>query len=60
MPLLMAKRALNKMDTGQVLRVEATDPGSVKDFVVFSTQSGHPLLSSDESEGIYSYLLRKK
>ncbi|MCY4657444.1 MAG: sulfurtransferase TusA family protein [Gammaproteobacteria bacterium] len=60
MPLLMAKRALNQLDAGQFLRVYATDPGSVKDFRVFSEQSGHHLLESEESEGIYSYLLEKK
>lgn len=60
MPLLMAKRALNQLDAGEVLQVYATDPGSVKDFRVFSEQSGHRLLKSTESEGVYSYLLEKK
>ena len=60
MPLLMAKRALNQLDAGEILRVYATDPGSVKDFRVFSEQSGNRLLESTESEGVYSYLLEKK
>ena len=59
MPLLKAKRALNAMSPGEVLRVTATDSGSQRDFRVFAEQSGHALLSSDESEGIYTYLLRK-
>lgn len=46
MPLLKAKRALNAMEIGQHLRVLSTDPGSVRDFEVFSEQSGHPLLAS--------------
>ena len=59
MPLLKAKRALNGMDAGQKLRVQATDGGSVRDFEVFARQSGHRLLSSDESEGVFTYLLEK-
>ena len=60
MPLLMAKRALNQLAGGEVLQVFATDPGSVKDFKVFSEQSGHRLVESNESEGVFSYLLEKK
>lgn len=60
MPLLKAKRALNAMASGQRLRVLATDKGSVRDFRVFAEQSGHALLSSDEREGVYIYLLEKR
>ena len=59
MPLLKAKRALNSMDAGQQLRVLASDQGSVRDFRVFAEQSGHLLLVSDESAGIYIHLLQK-
>jgi tRNA 2-thiouridine synthesizing protein A len=60
MPLLKAKKALNELAPGALLRVLATDPGSVRDFEVFSRQSGHELLESSESDGRYEYLLRKK
>lgn len=60
MPLLKAKKALNELTPGSKLRIFATDPGSMKDFRVFSDQSGHPLLESNESGGTYSYLLQKK
>lgn len=59
LPLLKAKQALNKMQAGQTLEVTATDQGSVRDFSVFSRQSGHALLVSDESAGVYRYVLRK-
>ena len=59
MPLLQAKRALNTMQPGQRLRVLATDRGSVRDFRVFAEQSGHLLLESDETDGIYSYLIER-
>ena len=59
MPLLKAKRALNGMHSGQCLRVQATDQGSVRDFQVFAEQSGHALLSTDTVDGVYIHLLRK-
>ena len=59
MPLLKAKRALSAMETGQQLRVRATDQGSVRDFRVFAEQSGHRLLASEEIDGIYTHLLQK-
>ena len=60
MPLLKAKQALNGMQSGELLRVIATDPGSVRDFEVFSAQSGHALLESRQEDGSYFYLLQKK
>jgi len=60
MPLLKAKKALNELSPGSLLRVFATDPGSVKDFRVFSEQSGHKLLESCDDNGTYSYLLEKR
>ncbi len=59
MPLLQAKRALNAMRVGQRLQVLATDQGSVRDFRVFAEQSGHVLLASDESDGVYRHILQK-
>ncbi len=59
MPLLKAKRALNAMASGQRLRVLATDKGSFRDFQVFAQQSGNLLLSAEEADGIFSYLLEK-
>ena len=60
MPLLKAKKALNEMQPGELLRVIATDPGSVRDFEVFSRQSGNELIESVASSGEFRYLLRKK
>ena len=59
MPLLKAKRALNAMEIGQTLRILATDHTSQQDFITFSEQSGHQLISSSVSEGVYNHLLRK-
>lgn len=59
LPLLKAKQALNRLDSGQVLSVVCTDPGSVRDFQVFADQSGHRLVTSKEEQGKYYYELEK-
>ena len=58
-PILRAKKALNGMDSGTVLRIIATDPGSVKDFEAFSKQTGNELLESTEEGGKFLFLIRK-
>ena len=60
MPLLKAKLALNQMHAGELLKVLATDSGSMRDFTVFSQQSGNKLIESNEQDGVYCYLLQKK
>jgi len=60
LPILHAKKTLNGMTAGQVLRVLATDPGSVKDFEAFANQTGNELLDSAEQDGEFHYLLKKR
>lgn len=59
LPLLKAKQALNRMQSGECLHVLATDPGSVRDFQVFAQQSGHRLLDSGQRGDEFFYRLRK-
>ncbi len=59
LPILRAKKSLASMDSGQVLRVVATDPGAVKDFEAFSKQTGNPLLESSEEGGKFYFRLQK-
>lgn len=59
LPILRAKKSLASMESGQVLRVVATDPGAVKDFEAFSKQTGNPLLESSEEGGKFCFRLQK-
>jgi len=59
LPILRAKKSLASMDTGQVLHIIATDPGSVKDFEAFSKQTGNDLLESKEDGGKFFFLIKK-
>jgi tRNA 2-thiouridine synthesizing protein A len=60
LPILRAKKALTEMSSGQVLRIVATDPGSVKDFQAFSKQTGNELLSHAETNKEFTFLMKKK
>ncbi len=60
LPILRAKKALAGLDGGEVLHIIATDPGSVKDFEAFSKQTGNELLDSNEDNGKFHFLVKKK
>jgi tRNA 2-thiouridine synthesizing protein A len=59
LPILKAKKRLYELDAGQVLRVLADDPGSVKDFDAFSRQTDNELLEFEERPDHYCFLLRR-
>jgi len=60
LPILRTKKSLNDMVSGQVIKVLATDPGSVRDFQAFSRQTGNELLASEVASGEFVFYLRKK
>ena len=60
LPILRTKKALSDLQSGQVLKVLATDPGSVKDFQAFSKQTGNELLAHDVSQKDFTVVLRRK
>ncbi|MFC1684232.1 sulfurtransferase TusA family protein [Pseudomonadota bacterium] len=59
LPILKAKKALAGLETGKVLHIIATDPGSVKDFESFAKQTGNELLESREEGDKFYYLIKK-
>jgi tRNA 2-thiouridine synthesizing protein A len=60
LPILRAKKALNELQSGQVLKILATDPGSVKDFQAFSKQTGNELLSHAEANKEFTFYMKRK
>ncbi|MDH5572433.1 MAG: sulfurtransferase TusA family protein [Gammaproteobacteria bacterium] len=59
LPILRIKKALNTAEVGDVVKMRATDPGSVKDIVAFCNQTGTELLSSEEGQGEFVFLMKK-
>ena len=60
LPILKAKKALAEMQSGQLLKVVATDAGSMRDFQAFAKQTGNQLLSSDTQNNEFVFMMQKK
>lgn len=60
LPILKTKKALTDMASGQVLKLVATDSGSIKDMQAFADQTGNTLLSTEEANGSYTFYMKKK
>ncbi|HZD60974.1 MAG TPA: sulfurtransferase TusA family protein [Anaerolineae bacterium] len=60
MPILKTKKAMDKLETGKVLLMQSTDPGSHNDLISWCERTGNELLQRDEADGVFSYYLKKK
>lgn len=60
LPILRTKKALAEMESGKVLRVLATDPGSLKDFPAFAKQTVNELLEHREENRVFEFFLKRK
>ena len=60
LPILRTKKFLTGMKPGEVLKIVATDPGSIRDFQAFSRQTGNELLHSETTGGEYVFFLKKR
>ncbi len=60
LPVLKTKKALNPMEGGQVLKVTATDPGSVADMAAFSRRTGNELVDQSQGDGEFVFFFRRK
>lgn len=59
MPILRTKKAIDELSTGGILRISASDPGSVKDMEAFCRQTGNELIQSQQEGDIFTFLVRK-
>ena len=59
LPIIKAKKEIKRMDAGQTLKIISTDPGAVKDFESFANQTGNELLSTEEKDNKFYFLLKK-
>jgi tRNA 2-thiouridine synthesizing protein A len=60
LPVLKARKRLQGMSSGQVLRVLATDPAAVVDVPHFCAEAGHAYLGAEAAEEATAYLIRRK
>ena len=60
LPILKAKKALAELQSGETLKVIATDPGSLRDFQAFTMQTGHELIEQQTLGTTFIHLLRRR
>ncbi len=59
LPILKAKKALKDVPEGEILEIQATDPGSVADFAAFCRQTGNELVASNQDGDIYNFSIKR-
>ncbi len=59
LPVLKTKKAIVDLKSGELLRVTATDPGSVADMAAFSRRTGHALVDQGQADGVFFYVFRR-
>ena len=59
LPILKTKKQMDAMQSGKVLKMVSTDPGSINDMQAFTRRTGHELLESISEDGNYIFLVRK-
>ncbi len=59
MPILKTKKAVDALQIGQVLKMIATDPGSVSDLDAWTKKTGHELVECEQAGGTYTFYIRR-
>ena len=59
LPVLKTKKAIDGMNSGEILKMISTDPGSINDVNAFTKRTGHELLDSIAEDGDYTFFIRK-
>lgn len=60
LPILKAKKALAELQSGQTLKVIATDGGSMRDFQAFAKQTGNELVEQETVGEKFIHVLRRR
>lgn len=60
MPIVKTKKAMDELNSGDVLEIHATDKGAKNDLTAWASSSGHELLSDKEEDGVFTFYIKKK
>ena len=58
-PVVELRKAIKNLSSGEIIIVEATDPGSQRDFEAWCRKTGNSLLESNEIDGVFTYVIKK-
>lgn len=60
LPILRTRKAFADMQSGDVLKILATDPGAMRDFQAFTKQTGNKLLEHNEHDKVLTFYMRRR
>ncbi len=60
LPILKTKKAIDSLNSGEILKMIATDPGSVNDMASWAKRTGHELVAHTELAGVHTFFIKKK
>ncbi|MCK6255817.1 sulfurtransferase TusA family protein [Fictibacillus sp. KIGAM418] len=60
MPIVRTKKAMDELESGQVLEIHATDKGSKSDLSAWVKAGGHEFLEQTEENGVFTFFVKKK
>ncbi|MDX8367422.1 MULTISPECIES: sulfurtransferase TusA family protein [Bacillaceae] len=59
MPIVKTKRAINEMNSGEILEIHATDKGATKDLTAWANATGHELLKATDENNVFKFWIKK-
>ncbi|MGJ7922351.1 sulfurtransferase TusA family protein [Neobacillus sp. LXY-4] len=59
MPIVKTKKAMNQLESGQVLEIHTTDKGAINDLTAWAKSGGHELLKHEEDNGVIKFWIKK-
>lgn len=59
MPIVKAKKGMDSLEPGQIMELQTTDKGSMKDFQAWVNQTNHELMESREDNGVFTFIVKK-
>ncbi|WP_054637758.1 sulfurtransferase TusA family protein [Thalassobacillus sp. C254] len=59
MPIVKTKKEIDKMESGQVIEIHATDKGAKSDLTAWAKSGGHQLLQDTEEDGVFKFWIKK-
>jgi TusA-related sulfurtransferase len=59
MPIVKLAKAVKELTPGQVILLEATDPGAIPDVAAWSKNTGNPILSQDKIGSVMRFWIQK-
>jgi tRNA 2-thiouridine synthesizing protein A len=59
MPIVKTKKAMNELESGQVLEIHATDKGAKSDLTAWAKSGGHEVVKHEEGNDVFKFWIKK-